>query len=166
MRIVLQSVNDELPLSVLFFRNSFGFCESDEFLIKILKLAINNIEARAGISILKKEWKVVHNNYQIFLKNGPVNEVVSIKNSKGKNIVPLSTVRKQDNLLLTFEEDLGFITIYYKTGYDSCNLPECLKNNIISEFLNVYDKNEKIIEKDKNNFVLNLNNSSKIFVYG
>lgn len=152
MRVVLQSVSDELPLDVMFFRNSFGFRESDSFLLDVLKLAIGNLEVRAGISILKKVWKVVHNNNQIFLSNGPVLEVISISNSKGVPLVPLSTARSHDNLLLTFPDGLGFITIFYRAGYDACNLPECLKNNIISEFLKIYDANERQLSLDINDF--------------
>lgn len=143
MRIVLQSVSDLLPLDVIFFRNKFGFLDSDSFLIEVIKLAINNIEVRAGISILEKVWKVIHNNHQVALLNGPIIDILSIQNSKGQALEPLSKIRRNDNLILNFHPSVGWVTVFYKAGYNSSNLPECLKNTIISEFFKIYEQNEQ-----------------------
>lgn len=149
MRIILQTVNENLPLDIMMFRNHGSLKESDSFLIDVLKLAIHNIESRASISILKKTWKIIHNNHYINLSYGPVCDILSMKNSKGVDLTPISKTRIHDNMMLTFEEGLGFITVFYTTGYDACNLPECLKNTIEQEFWKVYYDNESQLSLEK-----------------
>lgn len=139
MRVVLQKVHDSLPIDLISLRNSFGFNEPDSFLLEVLRVAIGNIETRSGLSLVRKTWKVVHNNTSVYLPYGPILSISSIADSKGNEIVPLSKQRSNDNLVLNFLDGLGFITIIYEAGYEECNLPVCLNNSLISEFLKVYD---------------------------
>jgi len=148
MRTILQSINDELLIDLSFIRDKFFLSEDDNYIKKILIMAIEEIELQRGLSLRKKTWKIIHNNCYFNLNFGPVNKIISIKDSFDKDLKPLHISRSHDNIMLKFDKDLGFICVEYESGYSKDNLPFCLQNTILEKFWELYSEDALNNEQD------------------
>lgn len=166
MRLILQSLSNKPVVDLNEFRNHVLLRkkETDEYLLEILNLSIDAIEARTDLSIRKKRWKLLHNNCVVHLIKGPVKEVVSITDVKTKSeVTPKEVIRNGDNLSLVLDESVEKVSVVYESGYDIWNLPICLKTSIIEMFWKLYAWNEEKLEAGG---VYNEEDSSVGFLYG
>lgn len=151
MRMILESTNHDSLISLDELRLRLGIDESDEYLNGLLKIVAEDIELANGISLRKKRWKVIHDNHYINLSKGPVLQIISMKNSKGHNLKPLSISRTHENVMLKFSESCGTVEVIYEAGYTKDNLPDCLKTTLVKKFKELYEK-DKNIEVNKMKF--------------
>mgnify|MGYP005855365205 CR=1 FL=1 len=168
MKKIVSFVSKDLPISLDFLKQKFLLDNNDNELNKILKIACDNVELKHSVNIIQKELKIVHNNNFINL-GGPVIDIISIYNAEGVEIVPVSVSRANDNVMLKFDENLGYICVTYKVGYNQNNIPNCLKNTIVEEFYKVYSENSQKFDHFTGQFNLNnyenQNMVNKVYVY-
>jgi len=141
MRSILEHKSKELPVNLEEIREHFALFETDEEIAKLLQNAVEHIELQTGLSLQKKTWKIIHDNSYISLPYGPVSNVISVHDSNGNKIEPVSVKRASGNVILNFKDDQGMVKIRYETGYDRETLPECLKQSIFEKFWEVYADN-------------------------
>lgn len=151
MRLIIQEILDSKVIDLNEFKRHFLLKrkETDEYLQEILDLAIEAIERRTNLSIRKKKWKLTHNNCCINLIKGPIRNIISIEAVDTKQeISPLKIFRNGDDVAILLQESVGTVSVTYEAGYNSSNLPICLKNSIIEMFWNLYEFNEAKITSD------------------
>lgn len=150
MRLILKSVSSQPLIDLNELKNQVSLLrkESDEYLMKILNLSIDAVEAKTDLSIRKKRWNLLHNNCVIHLTKGPVQEVLSVTDMKTKNeVVPKGMIRTGDNLAVVVDKSVEKVSVVYEAGYDIWNLPICLKNSIVDMFWKLYSWNEERVKE-------------------
>lgn len=140
MKAVLVQKSSVLPVSTEFLRSHFCLSESNLRIDQILKTATEYIELQTGLSLVRKTWKVVHNNDCFVLPYGPVVELVSVQNSAGLAVSPLKVKRVAESLAIHLAPKAGSVSVVYIAGYTQKNLPDCIKNLIVEKFWDLYSQ--------------------------
>ena len=140
MRAILEFKSNDLPVSLNYIREHFALAESDEQIKKLLNVAIEHIELQNAISLQKKTWKIIHDNDYIVLGFGPVVKLVSITDTNGNTLTPVSVKRSHDTLIIQMMESDKMTHVRYEAGYDEKTLPECLKHTICEKFWELYSQ--------------------------
>ncbi len=141
MRAVLESISNNLPVSINYVREHFALDESDCAIRKLLHVAVEHVELQNGISLQKKTWKIIHDNDYIVLGFGPVTKLISIKDANGNELKPISVKRSNDTLIIQMQESDKMTHVLYEAGYDEKSLPDCLKHTVCEKFWELYSEN-------------------------
>lgn len=144
MKAILEFKSDVLPVPVEYIKDHFALSESDNDVKKLLQIAIEHIELQNSVTLQKKIWKIVHDNNYIILNFGPIIKLLSVADSSGKEIKPLSVKRANDNLIIQMMDSEKVYYVRYEAGYDETTLPECLRNTVVEKFWELYSQNFEI----------------------
>ena len=156
MKVILKECSKELPLCAKYIKNHFLLDESESEINSMLKNAVEHVELQTGLSLRRKIWMIVHDNSFVSLINGPIINIISIKDGIGNLVEPLAVKRAHDNLSIQFSQE-GVFKITYEAGYTRENLPECLKYSVLEKFWQVYSdvlekKNDDCLQNTKNDY--------------
>jgi hypothetical protein len=137
MKRILQAKSLTPLIDITYIRKTFDLCESDTNIKKILDIAIEHVELEHGIALHQRVWKIIHDNDFVVLEDAPITKIISITDGANKAIEPLQIKRANNIVSLQFREGIA-VKITYESGHTSDSLPECLKQTILTRFMDVY----------------------------
>ncbi|QEK38050.1 hypothetical protein FZC35_01520 [Candidatus Cytomitobacter indipagum] len=159
----LEEESNDLPVDLNFIRNHFKISlqESDEYIKKLLKIAISQAETYTDRSIVLKKWVYTHNQVQMHLPKPPIakiNSVEVMKNGKFENIKDYCVQKHNDYMILELNKNKYMnkkVRVKYSAGFEKEeDLPSSILQYLLNRFEVLYNGSAQKSDNLRNHNVL------------
>ncbi|QEK38524.1 phage head-tail connector protein [Candidatus Cytomitobacter primus] len=159
----LQKESSELPVDLDLIRKHFNIPpqQNDEYIEKILRIAISQAETYTDRSIVQKTWCYINKQIKVYLPKSPITNIISVEtcNSNSSNF---RATKFFDQIIHTDYRtiilDKRFlnkkIRITYDAGFTKETLPQSILQYIFQQFDVIYSGTTVIEDQIKYNSVL------------